>query len=718
MSKKTNIAQKFYELTTSLKDLDKKDLEKTKKIQYLENQNKQIKKRLLNIEEELGIEKETQKSTSTQKKSSGLPIALIIIGILLSLTGLGLIIGIPLIIIGIIMYSNQDQKKTAPEKVSTPEKTNSKSNIEETLGITWFARIGILALVVGIGFFIKYAIDMNWINELARIALALVLGIGLITSGKIISKKLKYENWAKTLIGGGYAITYFAVYASYYFEDYKRAIGTSFSITILLLTIITLAAIISSLRDNSKIIAYQAFLLGYITTFLSNDLTSLSIVYSILLAIGFVVISLVKKWPVFGLVGMFAAHFWSYLWLYQNETLSMSLAVILTHFVLFNILAYKLSLNEKQISLAIFVSNSVLTYIGLMITLLIIENTQHALYTFLLAMLHLLLFLWYKTKQNKDFYMASAYLASTYLAIAIPLQFAYYTITIMWSLLLFLFMLIYKITSQKGFKILSIILTFIVLINLSLNNLQSTKSIISIPFVIASLYGVYILLRFYKNLDLKENEDLIALYNWLGLISLISYFYILFEYLDMFFGSIIILILLTNTIVFKISLKIKESFELQSKIITIFLALNILYFMLFYSALLNILNTILYILLPVTIWYLASFVKNREESLFYSLFASGIAFIYVLVNFEGAVISLGWALLAALLLLIGFLLKTKQYRLQSIFLFGIIVLKVFIYDTRNLEMIFRTLSYIALGIILLAISFIYTKYKNNLKELI
>ena len=38
----------------------------------------------------------------------------------------------------------------------------------------WFARVGILALVIGVGFFIKYAIDMNWINHLTRIILGTV----------------------------------------------------------------------------------------------------------------------------------------------------------------------------------------------------------------------------------------------------------------------------------------------------------------------------------------------------------------------------------------------------------------------------------------------------------------------------------------------------------------------------------------------------------------
>ena len=61
---------------------------------------------------------------------------------------------------------------------------------EEDIGMKWFARVGILALVIGVGFFIKYAIDMNWINHLTRIILGIVFGSGLIVFGEIISKKV------------------------------------------------------------------------------------------------------------------------------------------------------------------------------------------------------------------------------------------------------------------------------------------------------------------------------------------------------------------------------------------------------------------------------------------------------------------------------------------------------------------------------------------------
>ena len=95
-----------------------------------------------------------------------------------------------------------------------------------------------------------------------------------------------------------------------------------------------------------------------------------------------------------------------------------------------------------------------------------------------------------------------------------------------------------------------------------------------------------------------------------------------------------------------------------------------------------------------------------------------MVFFLVLLEMEEFWISVGWTILAAAVLVLGFYLKRKQFRLQGIILFGITILKVFLYDTRELDTLYRTISFIVLGIILLLASFIYTKYKDKLKDIL
>ena len=66
----------------------------------------------------------------------------------------------------------------------------------------------------------------------------------------------------------------------------------------------------------------------------------------------------------------------------------------------------------------------------------------------------------------------------------------------------------------------------------------------------------------------------------------------------------------------------------------------------------------------------------------------------------------------------GIFLTIGQKWLIGIIIFAITIIKVFLYDTRNLDTIQRTVSYMVLGVILLLVSFIYTKYKDKLKEIL
>jgi hypothetical protein len=73
----------------------------------------------------------------------------------------------------------------------------------------------------------------------------------------------------------------------------------------------------------------------------------------------------------------------------------------------------------------------------------------------------------------------------------------------------------------------------------------------------------------------------------------------------------------------------------------------------------------------------------------------------------------GVALLAA-----GFPLRERVLRLQGLVLLLACILKLFIYDLRNLETMYRILSFVALGLILLAVSWVYTRFGERLRRLL
>jgi uncharacterized membrane protein len=58
---------------------------------------------------------------------------------------------------------------------------------------------------------------------------------------------------------------------------------------------------------------------------------------------------------------------------------------------------------------------------------------------------------------------------------------------------------------------------------------------------------------------------------------------------------------------------------------------------------------------------------------------------------------------------VGFWRRSAFFRWQALILIGLTILKVFVYDMSELERVYRILSFIVLGVLLLAISFAYQK---------
>ena len=77
-------------------------------------------------------------------------------------------------------------------------------------------------------------------------------------------------------------------------------------------------------------------------------------------------------------------------------------------------------------------------------------------------------------------------------------------------------------------------------------------------------------------------------------------------------------------------------------------------------------------------------------------------------------LSLGWLIYAIILMGLGIRKRTKRYRMIAILFFGITVLKIFIYDLAFLETLYRIFSFIGLGVILLFVSYLYQRYRENI----
>lgn len=78
-------------------------------------------------------------------------------------------------------------------------------------------------------------------------------------------------------------------------------------------------------------------------------------------------------------------------------------------------------------------------------------------------------------------------------------------------------------------------------------------------------------------------------------------------------------------------------------------------------------------------------------------------------------LSLWWGSCALGLIGWGIWQSRKHLRIAAILLFGLTLLKLFLYDLTGLDGLSRTIAFIGLGILLLIISFLYTKYRDAIR---
>ena len=59
---------------------------------------------------------------------------------------------------------------------SAPKAAREDTDLEKKIGQYWLNRIGIVAMLIGVSYFLKYAFDNNWVGPGGRIAIGLLVG--------------------------------------------------------------------------------------------------------------------------------------------------------------------------------------------------------------------------------------------------------------------------------------------------------------------------------------------------------------------------------------------------------------------------------------------------------------------------------------------------------------------------------------------------------------
>jgi uncharacterized membrane protein len=76
----------------------------------------------------------------------------------------------------------------------------------------------------------------------------------------------------------------------------------------------------------------------------------------------------------------------------------------------------------------------------------------------------------------------------------------------------------------------------------------------------------------------------------------------------------------------------------------------------------------------------------------------------------------GWAVLALILFMAGMALRERMYRWVGLTILALALGRVAFVEVWKMETIYKVLSLMALGLVLLVLGFIYNKYQEKIKE--
>lgn len=185
-----------------------------------------------------------------------------------------------------------------PPKPPKPGFFERNPDLEKFIGENLANKIGIGILVLGIGFFVKYAIDQDWINEIGRVFIGILCGGILLGVAHRLRKTFK--GFSSVLVGGGIAVLYLTIAIA--FHEYEIFSQTT---AFILMLVITGFAVALSLGYNRMELAVLSILGGFASPFMVSTGEGNYVVlftYILILDAGMLVLAYYKKWNLVNII--------------------------------------------------------------------------------------------------------------------------------------------------------------------------------------------------------------------------------------------------------------------------------------------------------------------------------------------------------------------------------------------------------------------------------
>lgn len=413
------------------------------------------------------------------------------------------------------------KKEKKPSEVlqkSKPIQTKKeKRDYEKLIGENWLNKIGITILVLGIGFFVKYAIDQNWIGLVGRVLIGIGIGATLIGLAHYLRKK--YRSFSSVLIGGGISVFYFTITIAY--QEYHLFSQTA---AFIVLSCITLLATLLAILYDRKELAIIGLIGAFASPFMVSNGTgnySFLFTYIIILNTGMLILSYFKKWRIISQLALAFTTLFFGTWLITDSILgrtqanlsAMFATIFFVQFISMNLLYnFKKKLKFTSWEFIQFTSITAL-YFGAVI---FIMNQ----YTFLISpsgfsIILSLFFIsltgisMYRTGTDKALTNLMIGKAVTFTTLAGAFIFEGNYMTMFWAIEALVILALGKYRKMEILKNASVILNLITIIGFAKNIVMNSyahgqsTNILSSPFIT----GLFVIASLIITLSLLRKED-------------------------------------------------------------------------------------------------------------------------------------------------------------------------------------------------------------------
>jgi uncharacterized membrane protein len=647
-------------------------------------------------------------------------------------------------------------------------------DLEKFIGENLVSKIGIAILVLAIGFFVKYAIDNDWIGPVARV------GVGVLCGGILIGiahwLRNQYKAFSSVLVGGGLAVLYFTIALAYHqYQLFGQA--TAF---VIMLVITAFSVLLSLLYDRQEL-AIIALAGGFFTPFLvSSGSGDYVVLFSYLLILngGLLVIAYNKAWRLLNILafGFTAVLFASWLislpydataatyrggWLFGT-------AFYLLFFVI-NV-AYTIRTNKRFVAsdFGILLLNTCLYFAaGLYLIQQLGLERYKGFYCAVMGIFHLgaTWFLFRKNTIDKNILYLLVGITLSFVSLTAPLQLHGHYITIFWATESVLLCWLFLKSQIRLIRLASMLIWLAMLVSLGmdwLNIYAFTANPVPILFNKGFMTGLYSALccgaLYY--LDKQGLRGRVALVAGIALLFLDGVLEIYYQMELSFPGKGLSLLYLTGyTYLYMLVLARVERKEKADHwrvpVAALLMAAVLLYLctlpamfdlqalMLehgryqghFYAHWIGVV-IVVFILMELTGRQKARLVKV-ERALFTWLIC-GI--MVILLSAEGQLLvnvvfysrsndleylsrvynktglPILWGLCSFGFMWLGMRKKFKPLRIISLLLFSITLVKLFLFDIRNIPIAGKIAAFFCLGVLLLVVSFMYQRLKKIIIE--